>query len=110
MTGASEFQATWMRSDRTLDRCAMVVEENEVLVSRTVAHRRHHLSTPQRVDQIVPVLPLRRTRPFAAHQGTHFQMSSVSPPLTSPCQDHFGMCNPSGTSSAEWWYRHIVVV
>jgi hypothetical protein len=31
----------------------------------------------------------------------HFQISSASPPLTSPFQDHFGMCKPSGTSSAE---------
>src|SRR5262249_53545659 len=33
----------------------------------------------------------------------HRHHSSVSAPLTSPCQDHFGMCKPSGTSSAEWW-------
>src|SRR5262245_35983976 len=39
-----------------------------------------------------------------------FQVSSFSAALTSPCQDHFGMCKPSGTSSAEWWYRDIVVV
>ena len=32
-----------------------------------------------------------------------FQVSSVSAPLMSPCQDHFGICKPSGTSSAEWW-------
>jgi hypothetical protein len=38
-----------------------------------------------------------------AQQRTDFQMSSVSPPVTSPCQDHFGICKPSGTSSAEWW-------
>ena len=30
-------------------------------------------------------------------------MSPVSAPLTSPFQDHFGMCKPSGTSSAESW-------
>src|SRR5262249_25738473 len=33
----------------------------------------------------------------------HHRPSSVAAPLTSPCQDHFGMCKPSGTSSAEWW-------
>ena len=29
--------------------------------------------------------------------------SSVSAPMTSPCQDHFGICKPAGTSSAEPW-------
>src|SRR5262249_34256584 len=29
--------------------------------------------------------------------------SSTAPPRTSPCQDHFGMHKPSGTSPAEWW-------
>src|SRR5262249_13469006 len=46
----------------------------------------------------------------ACYDCASFQLSSFSAALTSPCQDHFGMCKPSGTSSAEWWYRDIVVV
>ena len=46
----------------------------------------------------------------AAHQRTLPQVSTVPGAQTSPSQDHFGMCNPAGTSSAEWWKRAIVVV
>jgi hypothetical protein len=38
-----------------------------------------------------------------ASRCARFQVSSFSAPLTSPCQDHFGMCNPCGTSCAAWW-------
>src|SRR5262249_29423582 len=77
---------------------------------------------PEAVDELVK----RRTRDIGTQEHGHgpqelgyaaelrydcasFQAPSFSAALTSPCQDHFGMCKPSGTSSAESWYRDIVV-
>src|SRR5262249_26061750 len=79
------------------------------------------------IPEAVDVLAKPRTRSIRAQEHGHgpqelgnaaelrfdcasFQGSSFSAALTSPCQDHFGMCKPSGTSSAESWYRDIVVV
>ena len=56
---------------------------------------------------LLMLAPLSRS---AGCHSTSFQVSSFSTSVTSPCQDHFGMCKPSGTSSAEWKYRAIVVV
>lgn len=42
--------------------------------------------------------------------GTSGESRQANYPLTRPSQDHCGMRSPSGTSSADRWYRDIVLV
>lgn len=74
-----------------------------VIFSRGLRNARNHAVTMEAVSALRRKIVADAPGFGAFGQGTHTTM-------TSPFQDHLGIRSPSGTSSAEWWYRAIVVV